>query len=481
MKTVLVVGAGEVGTSVKELYLSRPYKVLVYDKYKKDLSTISLEEVKEVKVDILEVCIPYNGGFIFEVKTLIEAINPTLTIIHSTLGIGTTKTIYDDIHCNIVHSPIMGIHPHLTKSIRTFFKIIGPTTKESATLCEEHYDNLGIKHVTYNNSDESEAAKLLSTTYYAWNIIFGKEVHNLCDDNNLDFDNVYTLTNRIYNEGYASLGKTNVIRPVLNYVPGGISGHCLQQNAKILHEENKFYPALVALETGHSPENWTLPLYQNETWLYSEYYGKDKSCGKIGEEQGVSDVTIGKWLSKFNISIKTRKWSEEEIDILKELSQEMSFKEIADSGLLERTYKQIRNKAYQPDVSLSSVYDPSFRDEETRKKISCSLQGISVDDFDGFLYEKSNRVERKEYSDWRKKVLAKYEYTCQKTGTKGGKLNVHHIIPWSVDEKLRYDENNGIVLSETAHIEFHKKYGYKDCTKEDLYKFLEMDEKDATV
>jgi thymidylate synthase (FAD) len=98
---------------------------------------------------------------------------------------------------------------------------------------------------------------------------------------------------------------------------------------------------------------------------------------------------------------------------------------------------------------------------------------MDYDDFDEFVWKEQSRLHRKAYHNWRNQVLKKYDYTCQKTGVKGGRLNVHHIIPWNENEDLRFDVNNGIVLSEESHIEFHKKYGYRNCTTENLKEFLE--------
>ena len=51
----------------------------------------------------------------------------------------------------------------------------------------------------------------------------------------IPFDEVMSLYNQTYNDGYSKLGKINVIRPVLN--PGNkIGGHCVIPNLKLLVE-----------------------------------------------------------------------------------------------------------------------------------------------------------------------------------------------------------------------------------------------------
>ena len=68
-------------------------------------------------------------------------------------------------------------------------------------------------------------------------------------------------------------------------------------------------------------------------------------------------------------------------------------------------------------------------------------------------------IERKrgESKEWTKAVYLKDNYTCQKCGKRGGVLNAHHIIPFSVDKTLRYEISNGITLCVDCHKKEHKR------------------------
>lgn len=63
------------------------------------------------------------------------------------------------------------------------------------------------------------------------------------------------------------------------------------------------------------------------------------------------------------------------------------------------------------------------------------------------------------YQEWRSEVFRRDDYTCIKTGVKGGKLCAHHLWPFASNEDLRFSVFNGITLSDKAHREFHSQYG----------------------
>lgn len=69
-----------------------------------------------------------------------------------------------------------------------------------------------------------------------------------------------------------------------------------------------------------------------------------------------------------------------------------------------------------------------------------------------------NRMDRSsaKYQYFRKCVLERDGYTCQKCGKTGGTLNVHHILRFSDYVGLRFDPSNGITLCEKCHREVHK-------------------------
>lgn len=229
--SVGVLGLGDVGKAIKRLCAKR-HKV-----YTRDLDK---DELSGKKVDVLHICIPWSEKFENIVQKAITELKPNLVIINSTVKPGTTQALHQkitsessSIKIHLVHAPIIGDHPHLYKYLTTFTKPIGATSNKAYLLAKDHFTRLGAKVTRFDSSLESELAKILSTTYYTWNILFEKWVHQLSQKTKANFEQVYTQWNQIYNQGYKKT-KPNVIRPILKHHSGSIGGHCLIPNVEIL-------------------------------------------------------------------------------------------------------------------------------------------------------------------------------------------------------------------------------------------------------
>ncbi|HBP65504.1 MAG TPA: hypothetical protein DD730_14900 [Desulfosporosinus sp.] len=73
---------------------------------------------------------------------------------------------------------------------------------------------------------------------------------------------------------------------------------------------------------------------------------------------------------------------------------------------------------------------------------------------------------------WKKACMERDNFTCQKTGERGGVLVVHHINNFADFPEFRTSIKNGITLSVESHEEFHRIYGKKNNTREQLMEFL---------
>lgn len=73
-----------------------------------------------------------------------------------------------------------------------------------------------------------------------------------------------------------------------------------------------------------------------------------------------------------------------------------------------------------------------------------------------------------EYYEWRRQVQKRDNYTCVACKKYGGKITTHHILNYSEYPKLREDVDNGVVMCVNCHKDFHKTYGRKNNSKEQL-------------
>ena len=115
--------------------------------------------------------------------------------------------------------------------------------------------------------------------------------------------------------------------------------------------------------------------------------------------------------------------------------------------------------------------------EERSRNLSLShlgkMKGVLNHNWKGGITPIHNQIRGSiESKLWIQSVFARDGYVCQKTGVRGGRLTAHHILNFSSHPELRLAIDNGITLSVESHIEFHKIYGKKNNSREQLEEFL---------
>jgi len=211
--TSLIIGVGEIGTALYNI-LSKVYKVDAIDE----------GEWEDITYDIIHICFPYSKRFEREVKKYQKKYKPKYTVIHSTVPVGTSRKL------NAIHSPIIGIHPYLEESIKTFTKYLGG---QQASKVANYFRKAGIKIYLVDKSETSELMKILSTTFYGVCIEYTKEVKRLCDKYKVPFE-IWTIWTQSYNEGYSKLGYSEYTRPNLVPIMEKIGSHCILPNCDLL-------------------------------------------------------------------------------------------------------------------------------------------------------------------------------------------------------------------------------------------------------
>lgn len=119
----------------------------------------------------------------------------------------------------------------------------------------------------------------------------------------------------------------------------------------------------------------------------------------------------------------------------------------------------------------------AFCSQETREKISKSRKGKCSGSechlWKGGITPENKKIRHSvEYKIWRKTVFLRDNFTCQKCNQHGGELNSHHINNFADFPELRMITENGITLCKKCHNKFHRKFGSKNNTKEQLVEFL---------
>lgn len=213
---VVVVGLGEVGRPLLQL-LSEHYKTIGVD--------IMPPDGPVGAVDILHVCYPFEiKDFIGETARYIDLFKPTLTVINSTVAIGTTRAVAQRTGAALAHSPVRGKHVRMLEELRTYTKFIGALDPTGAQKAAEHFEGAGLKTRILSAPEATEMAKLTETTYFGLLIAWAQEVERYCDRVGQNYEEVSSFCDEIS------------FFPAVKYFPGVIGGHCVMPNITILRK-----------------------------------------------------------------------------------------------------------------------------------------------------------------------------------------------------------------------------------------------------
>jgi UDP-N-acetyl-D-mannosaminuronate dehydrogenase len=215
-KSVVVVGLGEVGLPLLEI-LSEHHDTIGVD------ITPPIGEIG--RVDILHVCYPFDiKDFVGETARYIELFRPALTIINSTVAVGTTRAIAQRTGTAVVNSPVRGKHVRMLAELRKYTKFVGAMDPVSGKYAAEHFESAGLKTRILSAPEATELAKLTETTYFGLMIAWAQEVERYCDQVGQAYEEVVSFYDEI------------PFFPATKYFPGIIGGHCVMPNIEILRK-----------------------------------------------------------------------------------------------------------------------------------------------------------------------------------------------------------------------------------------------------
>lgn len=229
----LIIGNGQIGQAIYKLLSNGFENIETYD-IQKDTDS-DKERIKSGgAIDVMHVSFPFSDKFIDFAKQYIEEFSPKATVIYSTVAIGTTKKIGD----NVFHSPVVGRHPDLDGGIRQGIRFIG-TNQKDAHPVDELWESLGVKVKVVNSTDATEFIKIRSTSKFGINLVWTEYEKMIADDIGMDFDLLKEF-DEDYNQIYKKLGMEWAQQYILDPPKGRIGGHCVIPNAELLNEQ---YPS----------------------------------------------------------------------------------------------------------------------------------------------------------------------------------------------------------------------------------------------
>lgn len=229
-ETVLILGLGEVGHSLFELFDgSGKFDAYGFDSDEEKVKTIAGNRKLPDQIAFMHVCYPCidQAKFVKTTVEYMEKFKPKLTIIESTVAPGTCERIHKVAGSHLVHSPIRGMHKTIEamkKDILFWKKYVGGTSKEAAEITRKHFEKLGLKVKILKGPAETELAKLFETTYRTWMIACFQEMHRISRHFSADFDEVVDMLEDIQ--------RVDLNKPL--HYPDVIGGHCLIPNTELL-------------------------------------------------------------------------------------------------------------------------------------------------------------------------------------------------------------------------------------------------------
>lgn len=218
--TTVVVGLGEVGGPLLGLIQRSGRQVVGID-----VNPASLPE--RGTVDVMHICFPYEiDDFVAEAARYIELLAPRLTVVNSTVAVGTTRAIAERTGTPVVYSPIRGKHARMIEELTKYVKFVGADDEAAAQRTVAHFESLGMTTKLVASPETAELAKLTETTYFALLIAWAQTVERWCDDQGADYNEVVSF--------YEEVG----FFPPVKYFPGVIGGHCAMPNIELLAQSS---------------------------------------------------------------------------------------------------------------------------------------------------------------------------------------------------------------------------------------------------
>jgi UDP-N-acetyl-D-mannosaminuronate dehydrogenase len=229
---IAVVGLGEVGRPIQHLLQRAGHRVVALD-----VDTPTLP--KKGAVDVMHICYPFEiPDFEGETGRYQELLEPRVTVINSTVAVGTTRSIFERTGAPIAHSPVRGKHVRMEQELLSYVKYVGAPDSQVAGDVARHFQSLGMRTRIVSSPEATELSKLSETTYFGLLIAWAQQIERWADRLDLDYEEVVSFYDEIA-----------FLPPKL--FPGVIGGHCVMPNIEILDQLDAV-PLVDAIRTSNA-------------------------------------------------------------------------------------------------------------------------------------------------------------------------------------------------------------------------------------
>lgn len=270
----VVIGLGETGRPLFNILKKKFSETVGYD-----IKNGFIGELPDKGRDVyLHICIPHSDTFLSAVETYQNIFTPILTVIHSTVPIGTTAKIR-----NAVHSPILGRHHDMENSIYSFDKWIGG---KKAEIIAKHFEKAGMTCVCKPTSELTEASKLMCLAKYGASLVFAQYQQEICNFYGFKYEDILE-----WDKNYNAHVTEGFQRPLLTPPHGAIGGHCVVQNTKLLNQQ---HPHAILDEIINCGTKKDYVVWQPSNVYKTALIGKGVSIGifsEIGNHVKIGDDT----------------------------------------------------------------------------------------------------------------------------------------------------------------------------------------------
>jgi len=213
----LIIGSGQIGKALFEIF-SRTHECYIRD--------VEPEAYDPKDIEVVHIAYPDGPTFVEDTLDYIYHYKPRLTIIHSTVAVGTTEQCGE----HVVHSPERGRYPNLAKEMMLYDKFVGGESGEDIAMAVKYLRDCGWPAWPVPSSRDTELLKLLSNVHMGLEIAWRQTVERIGCNAAL-----YKVWEESYRSGYMKAGQYNLIRPIMS--PNPIGGHCILNCVEILSQK----------------------------------------------------------------------------------------------------------------------------------------------------------------------------------------------------------------------------------------------------